>query len=92
MSRATRPLRRVRGGEREALLAAVSEPTRWSVAGAELYPRAYGRTAFEHGGRRLGCRPAQLRRCLLGLPVSARAAAKILAAACGHSTGRDPGR
>lgn len=73
MSRATRPLRRVRGADRDQLAAALRAlPAAWWWA--------------------LWCRPAQLRRCLLGLPVSARAAAKILAAVCGRSTGRDPGR
>lgn len=75
MSRQTRPQRRVRGAELatvEALLPMRLAPRSSSTWGA-LWRVA----------RRLGCRPAQLRRCLLGCVVSARAAGRILAAARG---------
>lgn len=71
MSARHRPQRRVRGREREAL--------RGLYAPCWLAMLDAGH-AWVMATARHGCRPAQLRRCLLGLPVSARAAARILAA------------
>jgi hypothetical protein len=74
VSRATRPLRRVRGAERERLADRYSIPLEcwdaWRWRGEAIVLR---------------CRPSHLRRCLLGRVVSARAARKILAAACGRA-------
>lgn len=92
MSRATRPLRRVRGADRDGFLTAALAWLALDLGrggGAAWWCRGRLRAA----ARALGmCRPAQLRRCLLGLPVSARAAAKILAAANGPNIRREPGR
>ena len=78
MSRATRPLRRVRGAERDRLRAVVATltggPLRFTLAG-------WGGLALRYAAGRLACRPAQLRRCLLGRPVTASAARRILARA-----------
>ena len=63
MSRTTRPLRRVRGRARAQIVEALDVETEHGIV----------LTAW-----RLGCRPAQLRRCLLGHVVSARAAERIL--------------
>lgn len=82
MSRRTRPLRRVRGADRDRLReASAAKVAVWAWAGPPFPPL----------WKRWPCRPSQLRRCLLGLPVSARAAAKILAAACGPNIRREPG-
>lgn len=89
MSRRTRPQRRIRGRERETLRTGFS-PLFLAQLGASGWPGVPTRLAF--AAYNLGmCRPAQLRRCLLGRPVSARAAGKILAAVCSHSR-REPGR
>ncbi len=71
MSRATRPLRRVRGADLDRLREVIADGWRAGFDG-RWFP-------YASRARRWGCRPAQLRRCLLGLPVSARAAARILA-------------
>ncbi|HMV65763.1 MAG TPA: hypothetical protein PKA64_02840 [Myxococcota bacterium] len=68
MSRASRPLRRVRGAARTLLALDVVRLLGDHPALDEHLERA---------ARLLACRPAQLRRCLRGLPVSARAAARI---------------
>jgi hypothetical protein len=73
VSRATRPLRRVGFGPRFVLARAAIERN----SGA---PVTHAGT-LRWLARVLGCRPAQLRRCLLGRVVSARAARRILAAA-----------
>lgn len=84
MSRRTRPQRRVRGAERDRLRDVVADGWLDGFDG-RWFP-------YERRAERLGCRPSQLRRCLLGLPVSARAAAKILAASCRPNIRREPGR
>jgi hypothetical protein len=72
MSRATRPRRCLRLG--------------WSLALLVLVPQAASMVDLRHGSwarrqaQRLGTRAAILRRCLLGCPVSSRAAARVLAA------------
>ena len=75
MSRRTRPLRRVRGAERDRVRAGFPPLSILLLEDGDRPPPWVGRAAA-----RLGCRPSQLRRCLLGLPVSARAAKKSLAA------------
>lgn len=83
MSRQRRPLRRVRGAERDrvahAVAAAVSMWVGALLNGGAATPE--DRWPYPVVSRRLRCRPAQLRRCVLGLPVSTRAAGRILAAA-----------
>jgi hypothetical protein len=71
MSRNTRPQRRCGFGPRFVLARALVGDSMWPVAGSRLVRKA----------RVLGCRPAQLRRCLEGRPVSARAAERIFEAA-----------
>ena len=83
MSRASRPLRRVRGPDLARLVAALpGYLQRLVVAVPVKAARSYYQGAQLTGWTRvavlLGCRPAQLRRAALGLPVSARAAARIL--------------
>lgn len=75
MSRRTRPQRRVRGAER-AWLADVAADGWLAGFDGRWFP-------YVARARRIGCRPSHLRRCLLGRLVSARAAAKILAACRG---------
>jgi hypothetical protein len=70
MSRATRPLRRVRGADRLHLALAMID----LLGGAP----AVGHR-LERAARLVGCRPSHLRRCLIGRVVSARAASRILA-------------
>jgi len=75
MARATRPLRRVRGAERDRLRAVVATLT----GGRPCFlPVCWRGLALRYAADKLACRPAQLRRCLLGRPVSTRAADRIL--------------
>jgi hypothetical protein len=78
MARATRPLRRVRGAERDRLRAVVATLTGGPL---RFVPVCWRGLALRYAADKLACRPAQLRRCLLGRPVSAHAAARILARA-----------
>lgn len=98
MSARHRPQRRVRGRDVARIEARlIGWPVPYSLSGAPLAllrtmrRRAWWyRDGLRRSARELGCRPAQLRRCPLGLPVSARAAARILAAVSARrkSTGR----
>ncbi len=67
------PTRRITVGLRQRLIAAVFGRD------VEQLLRV-GLVDVRWHARRLGCRASQLRRCLLGRVVSARAAARILAA------------
>lgn len=70
MSRASRPLRRVRGADRERF-------GRLLVASA-FVARFVGCNDLRSLAHALHTRPAIVRRCLLGRPVSARAARRLL--------------
>jgi hypothetical protein len=81
VSRSTRPLRRVGAADREALGVRLGRGFHGSHLGACLrtWPRSTADRWLRFVAASLACRPAQLRRCLLGRPVSARAAGRILA-------------
>ncbi len=76
MSRTTRPRRRVRGADRCRLLAAALTLIGWR--GGLCRWRGL---SLRYAADVLRCRPAALRRCLLGRPVSAHAARRILSRA-----------
>jgi hypothetical protein len=80
VSRSTRPLRRV-GADERALLAVRLAGERGGelLQWLRMWPAAMARSLWlSRLASRLACRPAQLRRCLLGRRVSARAAGRIL--------------
>lgn len=81
MSRATRPLRQVGPAAREGLAAVVARAAAIDITRSlRVGPESAARWWLRRAAAALACRPAQLRRCLLGRPVSARAAKRILGA------------
>lgn len=78
MSRRSRPSRHVRGADREHLSRALCQVVR------DVFDRAPARSLWRTSGwlsqaaRALHTRPSVVRRLLLGRPVSARAAARVL--------------
>jgi hypothetical protein len=80
MSRTSRPRRIVGGLDLAALVARVAATHDGHLL-ARLrrgFPELVARASLKAVAWRFRCRPAQLRRCLLGLPVSSKAARRIL--------------
>lgn len=69
----------MRGVARDELAQAVARVMRRDIlAAVRRGPESRARSVLHGASKALGCNPAQLRRCLLGGPVTTRAAERIL--------------